>query len=88
MARQCRSRNKSVTGENGTKAQKSLKHDTSIICEISKKVNMTKESIIYREKLVYFADFRVGQIFYMYKTYIKYITIRLKMVNKHTKKQF
>jgi len=48
MARQCRSRNKSVTGENGTKAQKSLKHDTSIICEISKKINMTKESI-YRE---------------------------------------
>ena len=46
MARQCRSRNKSVTGENGTKAQKSLKHDTSIIREISKKINMTKESII------------------------------------------
>jgi hypothetical protein len=37
------------------------------------------------EKLVYFADFRVGQIFCMYKTYIKYITIRLQMVNKHTK---
>lgn len=58
-----------------------FKHDTPIIFQISKKINMKKGLI--KEKYVFFAKYAITLIFHVYKTYIKYMIILLQLAEKY-----
>ena len=64
-----------------TLAQNDFKHDTPIIFQISKKINMNKGLI--KEKYVFFAKYAITLIFHVYKTYIKYMIILLQLAEKY-----